>query len=571
MKNTLICMLTLCCAFRVFAQQPSAYDVLLSEIMAIPPTTGSPLPDSKYLELYNASATAYDLFEWKIGDGSNTAVIKEHFILHPDSFVIICPAGSVRLLAAFGPAIGVSRFPTLRVNGDLLWLLSEENKVIHAVQYNRSWYKNEVKSTGGWSLEMIDTKNPCSGSTNWDASKNTRGGTPGSANSVASANRDTIPPQLLRSYTTGNRHIMLVFDEPLDSLQAAKKENFLCSDNIIIEEAVPQAPLFHTILLKTNTPLTKNKIYTLEAKSIYDCSGNLISNRTAVRTGLDEMAETGDIVINEILFNPRVNGSDYVELYNRSARIINAKTLYIANRNSAGNLNSLKLLQDEDLLIFPGDYIVVTDHAEAVKQQYVVKNPEAIIEIPAMPSYPNTSGTVVLLHTNGEIMDEVRYDEKWHFDLIKNNTGVALERIDFNQPAQNKDNWHSAAASTGYGTPTYQNSQFRSTEQLQGEISISPRVFSPDNDGRDDFLTLSYRFSEHGYVCNITIFDTKGRTIRYLVRNGICGTEGYFRWDGLDERNQQTGMGIYIILTEVYNLNGKTRKFKQAVTLARSR
>ena len=146
-----------------------------------------------------------------------------------------------------------------------------------------------------------------------------------------------------------------------------------------------------------------------------------------------------------------------------------------------------------------------------------------------------------------------------------------MERIDYNEPTQDKNNWHSAAASAGYGTPTYQNSQFRANEQLQGGISISPKVFSPDNDGHDDFLTIAYQFSEPGYVCNITVFDARGRTIRYLVRNGICGTTGYFRWDGLDEKNQQTGMGIYIVLTEVYNLKGKTKKFKQVATLARKR
>ena len=188
-----------------------------------------------------------------------------------------------------------------------------------------------------------------------------------------------------------------------------------------------------------------------------------------------------------------------------------------------------------------------------------------------MPSYPNVSGTVVVLNTLGEVIDELSYDEKWHFDLVTNYKGVALERIDYNAPAQDKNNWHSAAASAGYGTPTYQNSQFKTNEQLQGGINISPRVFSPDNDGHDDFLTIAYQFPEPGYVCNITVFDARGRTIRYVVRNGICGTKGNFRWDGLDEKKQQISMGIYVILTEVYNLKGKTKRFKQAVTLAKRR
>ncbi len=571
MKNTLCCLLTLCCFLRIHAQQPVRYAVLLHEIMANPPASSSVLPDSRYIELYNASPNAYDLYEWKISDGSNTAVIKTHFILLPDSFVILCPTGGAQALSAFGSAIGVSRFPTLRVNGDMLWLLSDEDIVIHAVQYNRTWYGNEVKSAGGWSLEMIDAKNPCSGGSNWKASADARGGTPGAANSIAGDNKDETAPQLLRSYATDSLHLLLVFDESLDSLQATVKENYICSDGMIIEQAAPQAPFFNTVQLQLNKPLAKNKTYTLQVKNVYDCSGNIISSPTTVKAGRDEMPETGDIVINEILFNPPANGSDYVELYNRSNHIISAKTLYMANRNSAGNINSLKQLSSEDLLIFPGNFIVVTDNAVAVKEQFLVKTPGALIEITTMPSYPNASGTVVLLNTLGEVIDELRYDEKWHFELITNYKGVSLERIDYNLPTQDKNNWHSAAASAGYGTPTYQNSQFKANEQLQGEINISPGVFSPDNDGHDDFLTIAYQFPEPGYVCNITVFDARGRTIRYLVRNGICGTEGNFRWDGLDEKNQQISTGIYVILTEVYATGGKTKKFKEAVTLARLR
>src|SRR5690606_18213972 len=98
-------------------------------------------------------------------------------------------------------------------------------------------------------------------------------------------------------------------------------------------------------------------------------------------------------------------------------------------RNASGNLSTLKQVSTDDILIFPGDFIVVTDNGVAVKQQYLVKSPNAIIEIPTMPSYPNTSGTVVLLNTLGEVIDELHYDEKWHFGLATNYKGVALERI----------------------------------------------------------------------------------------------------------------------------------------------
>lgn len=551
------------------AQEPARYDILINEIMANPsPDLG--LRDAKYIELYNVSTHAYNLKGYTLSDGNNTAVIKIDFTLQPDSFVIISSGAGASALSLYGNAIGVTNFPTLHVTGDILTLRSKENKLLHAVAYTGSWYYNDVKRAGGWSLEMIDPANPCTGSNNWKASIDTRGGTPAQKNSVAATNKDETPPRLIRAYAPDSLHVTLVFDEPIDSSIAVVKENYSISDGIGIPSLVqPNAPLFNTITLVQDKILLKEKTYKVIIKPLSDCSGNYSANQNC-KTGLYAVSNRNDIVINEILFDPPADGADYIELYNRSTHIINFKELYIANRNAAGNIGTLKQLSTEDILIFPGDYVVITKNAFDVKQHYLSKNPEGFLEIPSMPSLPNTNGSIVLLNSHGDIIDELSYDQNWHFPLITNAKGVALERIDPDKLTQDKSNWHSAAASVGYGTPSYQNSQFRADAGLQGEININPSVFSPDNDGYNDFLTITYKFPEQGYVCTISIFDAEGRPVRYVVRNGICGTDGYFRWDGLSEKNQQLKMGIYIVLTEVYNLRGTTKKFKQAVTLARS-
>ena len=70
----------------------------------------------------------------------------------------------------FGKVISVTNFPSLDNDADLISLFSATGKTIHAVQYTSAWYQNELKKDGGWTLEMIDTKNPCSGISNWKAS-----------------------------------------------------------------------------------------------------------------------------------------------------------------------------------------------------------------------------------------------------------------------------------------------------------------------------------------------------------------------------------------------------------------
>jgi hypothetical protein len=130
-----------------------------------------------------------------------------------------------------------------------------------------------------------------------------------------------------------------------------------------------------------------------------------------------------------------------------------------------------------------------------VKQNYTAKNPDNFIDV-AMPSFPDDEGAVVVLDGQANIIDELHYSSKWHFALIDNEEGVSLERIDYNKPTQNKENWTSAASTAGFGTPSYQNSQFGTDVSVKADITVTPKTFSPDRDGFEDFTTINYQMTE---------------------------------------------------------------------------
>ena len=106
-------------------------------------------------------------------------------------------------------------------------------------------------------------------------------------------------------------------------------------------------------------------------------------------------------------------------------------------------------------------------------------------------------------------------------------------------------------------------------EELPGEITVSPEIFSPDNDGYEDFATIYYHFPTSGFVTNITICDASGRVVRFLQKNALSGIKGYYRWDGMDDKNKKLPQGIYIIYTEIFNKDGKKKQFKNTIVLAR--
>ncbi|MCY7421893.1 MAG: lamin tail domain-containing protein [Chitinophagaceae bacterium] len=549
---------------------PQRFDVLIDEIMA-DPTPVVQLPNAEFIEIKNTSTQQINLQGWHVESTSSASGLFPSYLLPPDSFLIITGTGSASLFANFGRVMGITSFPSLDNTGSTLTLYAKDNSIIHAVAYNASWYQNAVKSNGGWSLEMIDIKNPCSGISNWTASTDSQGGTPGSKNSVDGSNADKTAPVLIKAVATDATHLVVTFNEPTDIFKAANPGNYTISDGINKPiSALPVAPLYTQVQLFLSTPLARGKVYTITVSGVTDCSGNSIGSLNTVRAGLAEKIDTMDIVVNEILFNPAPTATDYVEIYNRSNKILDAKDLYITNRSSAsGQLGTLKQLTTDNLLIFPGEYYVISEDETLVKKAYVIKNPGNFINVSSMPSYPDDKGVVVLLNAQGTIVDELQYDSKWHFALLDNKEGISLERIDYNKPTQNKDNWHSAASTAGFGTPSYQNSQFRLDVQVQGTITVTPKIFSPDNDGTDDFTTLSYQMTELGYVANITIFDASGRPVRYLAKNATLGLQGNFRWDGLDDKMNKLTLGTYVFYTEVFNLNGKKKSYKYTVVLAR--
>src|SRR5688572_12487579 len=187
--------------FPLYLSAQNRYDVVIDEIMADPaPQVG--LPNNEWLELRNTTAAPINLQNWRIGDATGQSGPMPNFTLQPDSMVIVCTGSAVVAMSVFGTTISVTGFPSLDNAGDQLFLRAANGRTIHAVAYTDGWYLNEVKKDGGWTLEMIDPKNPCTGISNWKASVSPTGGTPGKKNSVDAINTDVIAPQLKRAYTT---------------------------------------------------------------------------------------------------------------------------------------------------------------------------------------------------------------------------------------------------------------------------------------------------------------------------------------------------------------------------------
>jgi len=363
--------------------------------------------------------------------------------------------------------------------------------------------------------------------------------------------------------------VRIVFDEKLDSLQAVQSRILIQNSNITITNKNLDATR-KILTLTLSNPLELKTVYTLEVEAITDCAGNLIAQNTTTSVILPENAEIGDIILNEILFNPPVGGTDFVELFNNSDKYINLQNFALANLNSDGTIRTQYAISEEVLILKPYEYIAISTSNELLLNQYPNGNQEGFFES-RLPTYADKEGTVILFDNQNTELDRFYYNEDFHLGLLKDVEGVSLERISADAPTQDANNWHSAAQSVGFGTPAYQNSQSKgnSTPSSEECLRAEPQVFSPDNDGFEDFTQIYLDCAEIGDLITIKIYDTQGRKVRDLVQNQSVALESTFiRWDGTADDGRKVRIGHYILLVEKYNLNGDVQYLKMRVVVA---
>jgi hypothetical protein len=186
-----------------------------------------------------------------------------------------------------------------------------------------------------------------------------------------------------------------------------------------------------------------------------------------------------------------------------------------------------------------------------------------------MPTLSNEEGTICIVHQSlNQIIDAFYYHEDMHFSLLEREDGVSLERLDNNNETQNTSNWHSAASTEGFGTPTYKNSQQYISQSI-GEMNIDPKSFSPNNDGNEDVVMITWNFNKTNLMATSKIFDSEGRLVKNQMNNEMIGNTGSTTWDGTAENGLQLNTGMYIIWMEVFTENGTTERFKKVVVLSR--
>lgn len=541
-------------------ETPAFGDVIVTEFLCDPtPSVG--LKDAEFIEIYNRSNKIFDLDGWKIGDASSNGTL-DAYILNPGAFVILSSNANVDSFPS--NTVGVSSFPSLNNSGDQIVLRSASLLTLDSLEYTDNWYEDVDKEDGGWTIELKNPNDPCSSEDNWSASTNSLGGTPGALNSIWDLTPDTDLPTITSCVALDEFFVEIHFSEGMDS--TSLMDNLLTINptlNVSTKFILSRYP--NQMVINLSDAIQPATDYLLTLENGTDCWGN--AQNLSCSFILPEQADSFDLVINEVLFNPLTGGQDFVEIYNRSEKYVNLKNYSLASMD-ADTVSNFKTITTESIIIAPDSYKVLTVDTSDIKSIYTNSQPGTFIEMESLPTYSNEDGTVVLSNITGQVIDQFTYDHEMHLSIIDDEDGKTLERLDPDRATQDDGNWHTAAEQVGWATPGLKNSQFL-TSTVVGDIQITPELFSPDSDGMDDNLNIDYKFDKPGYVANVVIYDAQGRQIKELLNNELLAARGTYTWDGMNDNGEKAHVGTYIILFKIFHSeDGNKSVFKKVCAIA---
>ena len=435
-------------------------DIVINEIMA-DPSPAVALPEWEYIELYNVSENTINIRDWILIIGKKEYLFENDIEIQSDEYLVLCHNNAVEDLSKFGNCHAFSSFQITN-SGLNISLIDNNDNLISSVNFDISWHSTSYKEEGGWSLEQIDPFNPCVGKNNWGSSISKNGGTPSMPNSIL--NNNLIPPKLDHINLDSTNCIEVFFNQNMNVSTIQNIDNYRISELDLKPQKIESVKYKNNyVKLYFDFIFEENKLYTLNINNVTNCKDIPPEDELFVQFGIPSSANRNDVIINEILFNPINPGVDYLELYNRSDKVIDLKeltfgTIKISFPNPADT--TLKEIINESRYLLPHSYTLLSTDSEIVKYQYDIKDKDDnnFIEVISFPSLPNTEGRVVICDKASTIIDEMYYSEKMHYELLTVTQGVSLERISFEKSSLDESNWHSASFNYNYGTPGYKNS-----------------------------------------------------------------------------------------------------------------
>ena len=219
-----------------------------------------------------------------------------------------------------------------------------------------------------------------------------------------------------------------------------------------------------SVILNFGSNFEKGKLYKLTSSGLKDLAGNILAKTDSI-FGIIEAKGKGDLILNEVMFENPANSLEYVEIYNKSDKLLDVSNTIFTTRKTDGTLNTGTKILANTLMPAHG-YLAICAKADSVRNYHHSPEESTILTTSSWSALNNTGSTLVLTNaTKDTIYDELTYNTNWHNSWVKDPKGISLERTSPDLPTQNQASWHSCISSnTNYGTPGFENSFYEDKE-----------------------------------------------------------------------------------------------------------
>lgn len=542
--------------FTFFDPSNFAYkSVVINELMPAP-RANQDLPNVEYIEIFNSEEKALRLGGLMLSNSRSESVLEEKWV-DPKSHLILCPPGASAQLEAFGEVLEVNPWPTMLNSGDVISIRTSAGELVDQLSYQTSTWGGSEFAQGGYSLEVPNPANQCDNSGLLSPSRDPLRGTPGQINSVfreLDAGQNLALEQI---FFRDSLQMILQFNQPLPP--SFGRETISISPSLEIDTvAYSEANRW---VIRLREPAQFGQLYEVSLVDFQDCAGNRFEQIGLWDLVYARKALAGDLELNEILFNPRTGDPKFVEVANLRDEYLDLSGWALSNGNQE------RIFGAEGLIIFPAGFLAITTDTAALRLAYPKSSAGKFFQLPSLPSYPIGGGRVILIDTEAREVDSFAYSEDFHHPIIRDPKGVSLERLRVGSAHSGSEIWVSASASEDYATPGRRNSQEFSGDPVDSWLQIDPEVFDPEGTQGPSFTTFRYRLPSAGWVGSLSIYNSMGGVVTSLAQNQILGAEGIFTWNGTQPAGGRMAPGIYVVVFELWDLDGRSRLIKKTVVV----
>ena len=496
--------------------------ILINEFMSAPNND-----QSEFVEL--CSFRNLDMIEWSISDNHLDPVyLNTISVSNGDFIVVLSDSNMMDILDGNTHLLFPFNFPSLNNSGDGIYLFDHTESIIDSLNYDTDWPLTSERST-----EKIRQSYTSNGLSNWLLADENISMTPGTRNSVMVLDVDgmiildsitysPIPP-FPDSVVTILIPIVNAGVESFDGTFSIEMY-----DDEIGEGIIPIMSMGDTIIIESKIVSPISGLHSISIILDIVDDGNYENNIATFLLPVRYLF--GDVLVNEFFPLPDSTESEFVEIIPQTNVNMNNWTI----RDLGG---AKGVFPNLDLSAFT--YCLIADDSSFLD----IIPDTSILILPGngLPGLNNSSETIYILDHTESVIDSLQYNENW---ALMDSRSVEKYRI--TDTSNEPNNWGISVGEAGK-TPGFQNSLFFSDLPSKGRVTISPDPFSPDGDGIDDELTITYSLPYLGAAIRWEIIDMAGRVIAKPYYNYQVGQNGKLKWNGKRDNGKSARIGIYVM------------------------